>query len=229
MSAKLQESGKMMEREEKKNNDLPEGWKTAKLADLFEIKQGKSLSAKRQTGKSLKPFLRTSNVLWGKLDLSEIDQMDFSEKECAELALKYDDLLVCEDGDIGRTAIWRNEIEECYYQNHIHRLRQKTKDVYPLFMMYWLRAGITQLRIYEGFANKTTIPNLSRSRLSEFVVPLPEINEQKGIASILYSIDQKIELTERKKQTLNNLFQSMLNKLMTGQSLSLHWKLINVE
>ena len=87
--------------------ELPEDWEIAKLGDLFEIQQGKALSPKHREGKSPHRFLRTSNVLWGRIDLSTLDEMDFTDKELVRLSLIPGDLLVCEGGEIGRTALWR--------------------------------------------------------------------------------------------------------------------------
>lgn len=193
---------------------MPTDWNIAKIGTGFDIKQGKSISARKQTGKYLKPFLRTSNVFWGRLDLSHLDEMDFTDDECKALTLEYGDLLVCEGGDIGRTAIWRNEKPECYYQNHLHRMRIKDERIEPLFIMYWMQVALTQLGIYEGFGNKTTIPNLSSSRLREFIIPVPERNEQQKIAAVLLKIQKAIEIQESiiektrelKKSTLHHVF-----------------------
>jgi type I restriction enzyme S subunit len=195
-------------------DSLPEDWDIAKIGTAFDIKQGKSLSSRNQTGAYLKPFLRTSNVFWGRLDLAHLDEMDFSDDECKALTLEYDDLLVCEGGDIGRTAIWRNEKSDCYYQNHLHRLRVKDKMIEPLFIMYWMHIALTQLGVYEGLANKTTIPNLSGSRLREFTIPVPEKKEQQKIAAILFKMQQASEIQEAiiektrelKKSTLHHVF-----------------------
>ncbi len=127
---------------------LPREWKIVELANLFEIQQGKALSKKSRMGVSPRPFLRTANVLWGKVDLTTLDMMDFTDRESEKLSLLPDDLLVCEGGDIGRTAIWQGEIEGCSYQNHVHRLRTSRRfDVEPAFFMYWMQAAL-RLRAY---------------------------------------------------------------------------------
>ena len=129
------------------NSDLPEGfkmtelgplpqeWEVVSLGKLFSIQQGAAVSPKRRVGQAPKPFLRTSNVFWGHLDLTVIDQMDFSEEETHRLALQPGDLLICEGGEVGRTAIWNGEIEGCLYQNHIYRVRTLDTDVAPEFYM----------------------------------------------------------------------------------------------
>src|SRR5581483_10232153 len=108
---------------------LPAEWKVATIGELFAIQQGASLSPKRRKGDSPRPFLRTANVFWSYLDLSKVDSMDFTDTEVEKLALRPHDLLVCEGGDIGRTAIWRGEIENCCYQNHLHRLRARDSNI----------------------------------------------------------------------------------------------------
>ena len=194
---------------------LPGGWSFDSIGNLFDIRQGKSLSGRQQTGKQLKKFLRTSNVLWGRLDLSNVDEMDFSPSECETLTLKSGDLLVCEGGDIGRTAVWRNELADCYYQNHLHRLRAKDNRVNPQFVMFWMQAAITLLRTYEGFGNKTTIPNLSRSRLSEFMIPVPEESEQKKIAAVLWKIQKAVDVEHAIVRNARDLKKSLLRRLFT--------------
>ncbi len=196
-------------------DNLPKDWSVTKIGAVFDIKQGKSLASRKQTGIYLKPFLRTSNVFWGRLDLSHLDEMDFTDDECKALTLEYGDLLVCEGGDIGRTAIWRNEKSECYYQNHLHRLRVKDEKIEPLFVMYWMQVALTQLGIYEGFGNKTTIPNLSSSRLREFILPVPGKKEQQKIAAVLFKIQQAVEIQESIIEETRELKKSTLHYVFT--------------
>lgn len=194
---------------------FPQDWQTKRIGEVFSIKQGKALSSRKQTGINRRSFLRTSNVFWGCLKLDILDEMSFTDDECSALALEYNDLLVCEGGDIGRTAIWGEEIADCYYQNHLHRLRRVTNDVFPLFVMYWMQAAMTQLNVYEGISNKTTIPNLSRSRLAEFLIPLPPIAEQKKIAAVLLKVQRAIEVQDKIIQSLNDLKKSTMQHLFT--------------
>ena len=194
---------------------LPEEWDIVRLGDIFEIQQGKALSPKHRSGKSPCPFLRTSNVYWGRIDLSMLDEMDFTDEEVQRLRLLPGDLLVCEGGDIGRTAIWRGEIQRCCYQNHLHRLRKKSKKVEPEFYMYWMQAAILLFGLYLGQGNKTTIPNLSKSRLAGFNVPLPTLPEQRDIAHVLRTVQRAKEATERVIQAARELKKSLMRHLFT--------------
>lgn len=118
---------------------LPEGWKLRKVGDSFDIQQGKQVSAKTRAGNHVCPFLRTANVFWGRLYLTTLDRMHFSDDEVQRLTLLPNDLLVCEGGDVGRTALWSSETNGVYYQNHLHRLRKKIDgETEPQFFMYWM-------------------------------------------------------------------------------------------
>ena len=198
---------------------FPQGWQWVKLEELFDVQQGIAMSPDRRQGLSPHPFLRTLNVLWGNVDLSTLDEMDFSNEEVAKLSLKPGDLLVCEGGEVGRTAIWRGELEVCLHQNHIHRLRRLNDRVIPEFYMYWMQAAFQVFKSYRDQESKTTIPNLSGNRLRSFMVPFPPTVEQKRIvATVQESMDyvEKLKLAaEKQLQTIDMLPQSILRKVFS--------------
>ena len=195
---------------------IPSDWRIRSIDGLFTIQQGKSLSAKERTGDYLKPFLRTANVFWGSLDLSMVDEMDIPPKDRERLALRYGDVLVCEGGDIGRTAVWRGELSECYYQNHLHRLRTRPDgDVNPFFFALWMQMAWKYLNVYKGVGNRTTIPNLSSSKLKELLAPIPSLSEQKKIASVLAKIWKTVEIQASILENLRELKKSLMKHLFT--------------
>lgn len=196
---------------------IPESWEVVEIDLLFEVKQGKQLSARNRQGDNQKPFLRTSNIFWNRLDLSNLDEMNFSPKEEEILELKIWDVLLCEGGDIGRCLVLDRELPGVYYQNHLHRLRKKTNNINSYFFTYWMNYAFVLSDKYGGVCNRTTIPNLSSSKLKSMVIPLPNINEQNEIANKFIFLDRKIEFSEIQKVSLIDLFKSSLNKLMTGQ------------
>lgn len=194
---------------------LPIDWEIGRIDNYFQIQQGKQVSKANRVGNNPRPFLRTSNVFWSKIDLSELDQMHFSKEEENKFKLNYNDLLVCEGGDIGRTAIWRNELTPCYYQNHLHRVRTKGKEVSPEFALLWLQYAFVFGKVYFGRANITTIPNLSKSRLAELIIPKPSFNEQRKIAYILNTIQKTIEQQDKLIKTTTELKKALMQKLFT--------------
>ena len=177
--------------------ELPPDWRETRLGNLFEIQQGKAVNQRTRDGDNQQPFLRTANVFWGRLNLATLDHMHFAPEEQRRLVLKPGDLLTCEGGDVGRTAIWRGELEQCFHQNHVHRLRTQRADVEPEFYMRWMEEAITQLGLYAGAHNTTTIPNLSKNRLAGFAIPHPPLREQRVIAEVLRTVQGAKEAFER--------------------------------
>jgi type I restriction enzyme S subunit len=169
-------------------------WTWRPLGELFKIGAGKTMSAAARAGDDKVPFLRTSNVLWDRLDLSSVDEMSIPAHELADKLVEPGDLLVCEGGEIGRSAIWDGSIMPMAFQNHLHRLRPLGKDVDPRFYVFFLQAAFTQLGIFEGAGNKTTIPNLSSSRLLALGVPHPPLYEQSDIVAALGLIRDAINV-----------------------------------
>ena len=195
---------------------MNETWTWRPLGELFEIGAGKTMSAAARNGADKTPFLRASNVLWDEIDLSSaVDEMSIPEHELPAKLLWPGDLLVCEGGEIGRAAIWGGEVEPMSFQNHVHRLRPIVEEVDPRFYVYFLQSGFTQLGIYEGAGNKTTIPNLSRSRLAGLDVPQPPLAEQQAISCVLSHVRDAIKVQDQSITTAQALKRAAMHTLFT--------------
>ncbi len=205
----------MAELQETEIGRFPSDWDVDRIDSAFDIQQGKQVSQRNRDGEHQRPFLRTKNVFWNRLDLTELDQMHFSEAEQSRLELRAGDLLVCEGGSIGRTALWNNEVEGCLHQNHLHRLRVKSGRADAQFGVFWLWYAFDVAKLYFGRGNITTIPNLSQSKLAELPMALPPLPEQKKIAEILSTVQRAIEEQERIIQTTTELKKALMQKLFT--------------
>ena len=194
---------------------MNESWPSRPLGELFEIGAGKTMSAAARNGVDKTPFLRTSNVLWDELDLSSVDEMSIPKHELPTKLLQGGDLLVCEGGEIGRAALWNGEVETMSFQNHLHRLRPIVKDVAPHFYVYFLQSAFTQLGLFEGAGNKTTIPNLSRNRLAALEVPHPPLDEQGAIAAALAQVREAIRVHDQIATATQDLKRSAMHTLFT--------------
>lgn len=190
-----------------------------KIGDYFDVKQGKQVSKSTREGDNQRPFLRTSNIYWEGIDTSELDFMHFTPDEEEKYRLLPGDLLVCEGGDVGRTSIWNGEVDDCYYQNHLHRLRakdKKEKSCKPKFAYYWMWYMFSYQKALSGHANLTTIANLSKSRLENLSIVVPEPHTQDLIVAEIDLIRESIGLYQDKILVLNNIFGSSLHKTLDG-------------
>lgn len=196
---------------------MPESWMVVKLGEVFGVQLGKMLSNKARAGISPRPYLRNANVRWGKIDLSDLYEMDFSDAEAEKFELKYGDVLVCEGGEIGRTAIWRNEMEGCCYQKAIHRLRPKNNLIIPEYFLYYFMMAFIIRNTYGVSGTKTTIAHLPAIKLKMLKIPIPDMEEQKEISSVLGACDLKTTAIEHEALLLDELFRAMLEELMSGK------------
>jgi type I restriction enzyme S subunit len=200
--------------------ELPDGWLTKKVGELADTQLGKMLNKGKQSGKYAKPYLRTDNVHWGKFDLSEIKEMDILPEEEEKYLARNGDLLMCEGGASGRTAIW-NQNYNISFQNHVHRIRPKDlKEITPKYLLYYF-----EWFIKNGFANDlikgVTISSLSQSGLRSIGVAYPPLPEQHKIVEILEDhlsrLDASIALADAMEKQSAGLRRSLLQAAFTGQ------------
>ena len=177
--------------------NIPSTWVCTTIGSIFQHNTGKALNKSTSEEGTLLPYLTTSNVYWNSFDLSVIKEMRFKDSEMDKCTVQKGDLLVCEGGDIGRSAIWDNDYSVCI-QNHLHRLRSKG-DVIPLLYMYY----IMHLKRTNNIEGKGIgLQGLSSGMLDKLKIPLPPYNEQKRIVDkiketfdILDSITESLSLS----------------------------------
>jgi type I restriction enzyme S subunit len=91
---------------------LPAHWELAPVYARYEVALGKMLDARRVTGESSGRYLRNIDVQWDAVNIDGLPEMDFPSSQRDRYLLRQGDLLVCEGGEVGRTAIWRGELAE---------------------------------------------------------------------------------------------------------------------
>ena len=177
------------------NGHYPVGWIETILGELFSHNTGKALNSSNKEG-IFKDYLTTSNVYWNKFDFTVIKQMPFKESELDKCTVTKGDLLVCEGGDIGRSAIWNYDYDICI-QNHIHRLRPKINLCVPFY--YYTFAYLKENNLIGG--KGIGLLGLSSNALHKIEMPLPPLAEQQRIVqkieelfSVLDNIQNALEV-----------------------------------
>ncbi len=175
--------------------NIPNSWTWCQLGDIFHHNTGKTLSSSNRDGIEYE-YITTSNVYWNRFELDDLKKMPFKENELEKCIVRHGDLLVCEGGDVGRSAIW-NLDRNIMIQNHLHRLRPIANEIhtslyYHVFRLYKYKDLIGGKGIaLQGFSSKS---------LHQLVIPLPPANEQKHIVAKieeLYSVLDDIEASLR--------------------------------
>jgi type I restriction enzyme S subunit len=195
-------------------------WQRKTVGDIADTQLGKMLNKGKQSGRHAMPYLRTDNVHWGRFDLSEIKEMDILPEEHSKYLAIKGDLLMCEGGASGRTAIW-NEDYDISFQNHVHRIRPKNlKEILPKYLLYYF-----EWFIKNGYASDlikgVTISSLSQSGLRSIEVTYPPIDEQHKIVEILEDhlsrLEASISLADATEKQSKGLRRSLLQAAFTGQ------------
>ena len=173
--------------EDEKPFEIPESWEWSRLGDIFEHSSGKQLRASDTEG-TLREYITTSNLYWGRFELNKPKSMYYKDSEIEKCSAKKGDLLVCEGGDIGRSAIWSYDYDICL-QNHVHRLRPYDNK-YTIFVFYimWYYKSIGLIG-----GKGIGIQGLSASALKSIIIPLPPLAEQKRIVAKIEEVFAEID------------------------------------
>lgn len=186
---------------------LPEDWQRPPVYARYSVQLGKMLDEKRIAGTHLAPYLRNVDVQWDRVNVTNLPEMDFSGEDREKYALRRGDLLVCEGGEVGRTALWKGELEECYFQKAIHRLRPLTDQDDPRFFRYFMRAAV-EAGVFE-LATASTIQHLTAERLRIVRYPAPALEKQSEIANFL---DQEISRIDALLKAKDRLIELSIEK-----------------
>ena len=108
--------------------EIPAHWEVRKLKFISKIVLGKMLCSSDLGGYHYKPYLKSKNIGWLNVIADNIDKMWFSNYELNLYKIEEGDLLLSEGGEVGKTCIWKSEIEECYIQNSVHKVTIKKNN-----------------------------------------------------------------------------------------------------
>jgi type I restriction enzyme, S subunit len=164
-------------------NDLPSGWAQTTLGEIAATSLGKMLDRGKSSDDHLVPYLRNSNVQWGRIDLDDVLTMDIPPEEQEFFGLQAGDLLVCEGGEIGRCAIWPGGSKYMAFQKALHRVRPY-ESIPAKFILYLLEY-LSNTGVLLRFATGSTIKHLPQEQLRRIPVKLPPLPEQQRIVAAL--------------------------------------------
>ena len=172
--------------------DIPDSWKWVRLPEIGTSSLGKTLNKGLDIGNEV-PYLCSINVYWDGINLNQIKTAKFSSADMEKYLLRRGDLLICEGGDVGRSAVWDRDME-MYYQNALHCVRF-FGSINPYYFKYCLEL-YKYNRILENASKGMTIKHLVQGALYSIPFPLPPLDEQNRIVAKLEEI---LPLCERLK------------------------------
>ena len=197
--------------DEEKPFEIPEGWKWVRLGEISESCLGKILDSAKNQGEKRK-YLRNLNVRWFSFDLSDVLEMKIKDDELNRCLARKGDLLICEGGYPGRSAIWNEDYDICF-QKAVHRVRfyglPNMPRLFNLFLFLLSESGDI-----ENYLTGEGIKHLTGIKLKQIKLPLPPFAEQIEIITQVEKNLQTVsdledQITER-EQLSKQLMQSIL-------------------
>jgi type I restriction enzyme, S subunit len=193
---------------------LPEGWFRRSLGELADFRLGKMLDQNKNKG-DLMPYLANVNVRWGEIDLQGLREMRFEEDEIDAFGLRFGDIVMCEGGEPGRCAIWKEQLPQMMIQKAIHRIR-----AYPhvscLFLYLSLRHQGQSGQIATLFTG-ATIKHLPREKLALVAIVTPPEPLMKRFAEQVDPLERQIAILEAANRRASQARDLLLPRLMGGE------------
>ena len=174
-------------------------WKTQRMSDVADFCLGKMLDEKKNRGEPL-PYLANVNVRWGEFDLENLREMRFEPHEQERYGLRFGDIVMCEGGEPGRCAIWKDAVPGMMIQKALHRIRPR--DGIDNCFLYYTFLQMGRTGEFGGLLTGSTIKHLPREKLAKLEISLPSFSTQQRIASQLSAYDDLIENNRRRIQLL---------------------------
>lgn len=174
------------------------------------------LDQKVQTGLHARKYLRNANVQWFRFDLSDLLEMDFDEAARETFALKDGDLLICEGGEPGRAAIWRNQVPDCYYQKALHRGRPDPSLAHSEYLL-WLLWCLAERGGLSDHVTSATIAHLTGEKLKAMQILLPPLSLQSQFVERLKAHEFIRTSAEKALITQDTLFASLQHRAFRGE------------
>ena len=211
---------------------LPNDWEVSKLSDVCEIKGGKRLPKgyELQEHKNNIPYIRVADMYMGGICL---DNIKYVPAEIADKIKNYKisskDLFISVAGTLGIVGEVPEELDGANLTENADKLCNIKID--KKYLLNVLQSEVIQTIILSEMTNNAQ-PKLALTRIKEFLIPIPSIEEQEKIAEILSTWDSAIEkqeqLIEKKKEFKKGLMQRLLSGEVRFKEFNDKWKIVSL-
>ena len=188
--------------DDEKPFEIPSSWEWVRYQDIADCALGKTKNPNQVEGE-LCQYLCSINVYWDSVRLNVLKEMLFSDTDKQKYSVEKGDMLICEGGEAGRSAIYEGNISPIYYQNALHRVRFYG-GICTRFFLY-------QMELYKKTGLLTdhikgeTIQHFVSTKLLNLPIPLPPLAEQKRIVAKLEELLPIVEQYGKAQKELDEL------------------------
>lgn len=191
-----------------------------RAGEVFSILMGRQRSPARASGPNMTKYLRAANVKDGRLDLSDVKEMDFDAKERSHFQLVKGDVLVSEGSGsadaVGAAAQWNEEMPGTVcIQNTLLRFRSIQGVTVPSFVHHWCRWAYESGGFRET-ATGTNILHIGSTRAVEMSVGWYPPDVQERLCSLLDHYDTTAGALVHEIESLVSARARLLADLLSG-------------
>ena len=138
-------------------------------------------------------------------------------KEMSAFAIREDDILITGAGTIGKLAIVPKDFEPGIINQALIKIRVDKNKLLPEYLFYLFNHSDFQKRVL-GFSHGATMKNISSVKsLKVIKLPIPPLDSQRKIISMLSEVDGKLLLENKRKTQYQLIKQGLINDLLTGR------------
>ena len=193
---------------------LPESWGVGLLKEFCEKPTYGFTASSAKTGNA--KFLRITDITDVGIDWENVPYCVIDDNKIENYLLVENDIVFARIGaTTGKSYIIKNPPENAVYASYLIRVRVNPEHLDPTFLFYFFNSPLYWQQIDANKHNNLKL-GVNGSVLQQLLVPKPNPTEQKLIATTFTALDNKIDFHIRNKTTYNNLFNTLLNELMTG-------------
>ena len=185
------------------SNIAPAGWFLKPLSALADYHNGRAFKPEDWSTNGL-PILRIAQINEPNKETDYYDGTDILEKHL----IKRGDLIFSWSATL-KAVIWKHY--DAVLNQHIFKVIERP-EVSRLYLQQALEDSMDKLA---ESSHGSTMKHIKKGVLDEFQLAVPPLIEQKKIASILISVDEVIENTQKQIDKLQDLKKATMNELLT--------------
>lgn len=199
---------------------IPLDWDVAKLGDVADVLSGFAFKSKDFIDNGV-PVIKIKNIVppyVTKDDAVYVSQELYESSE--KYQLNYNDILISMTGSnynqlssaVGKVGRVRLKDEPMLLNQRVGKIITNEKKCDKEFLYYNISTMETRYRLALSAGGSANQANVSPKQIKSLIIPYPPLDEQKVIAHILSTIDEKIEVNNQINKTLENMAQAIFKQ-----------------
>ena len=192
-------------------------WELHPLREIGNTYTGLSGKTKDDFGHGDGRFVTYMNVFSNPISLPEmVEEVEFDE---SQNTVRYGDVLFTTSSEtpeeVGMSSVWLENTENTYLNSFCFGFRP-VKKVNPYYLAYLLRSSGMRRKI-SFLAQGISRYNISKTKMMELEISIPNVNEQSAIGTFFSTLDRHITLHQRKLDTLKEQKKTYLKLLFPAK------------